>query len=291
MTVVKMQLTVCGDVLVDTVVFADRWKAYFERAGLRTFDELYKCEGRTVINRNNRRNVCTFTLGNGGGEHLFYMKRFHSPHFKDMLSALCRFGRPTSQARVEWNNARTLLENGIDTYRPVCLAERTVCGIDRRSLVITEELKAISLLDYVVTSWGDLDRSVKERIVTEVARLIRKTHRCDISLPDLYLWHVFIEADRLPDEVRLSLIDLHRMDHNARSPRQKARELGRLYWSMDREYFDDELKQLLVTTYTEGWETSDVARLVRGLRRSVRTVRRRRHLPDHYNRAIAESVG
>jgi hypothetical protein len=68
------------------------------------------------------------------------MKRFHKPHFKDIVTAL-------------WNerkNTHKLLENSIDTYKPVCLGERTVSGFERMSFLITEELALISMPDFVV---------------------------------------------------------------------------------------------------------------------------------------------
>jgi hypothetical protein len=80
------------------------------------------------------------------------MKRFHEPHFKDIVTALWDCGRLTSQAGLERKNAHKLLENGIDTYKykPVCLGESTVSGFERMSFLINEELMLISTLDFVV---------------------------------------------------------------------------------------------------------------------------------------------
>ncbi len=84
-------------------------------------------------------------------EHnVFFVKRFHKPHFKDIVTALRNCGRLNSlnsQAGLERKNAHKLLENGIETYKPVCLGERTVSGFERMSFLITEELTSISMLD------------------------------------------------------------------------------------------------------------------------------------------------
>jgi hypothetical protein len=275
---------------VDQVIFADNWQEYFGKLGLEEFDDFYDYEGGEIVNRNTKRNVCRLGLGQDGERKVFYMKRFHWPHLKDMVSALRKFGRLTSQARVEWNNANTLLENGIDTYKPVCLGEHIVFGIDTKSFVITEELKATSMLDYVVRHWRDLGRERQEDMMARIGELIRKVHRLDISLPDLYIWHVFVDEQKLPEQCDLSLIDLHRMGVGVTNRLQKAKELGRLCWSMDKEYFDDKLRDILLTTYAEGGWFGSMDMLMLGVRHSMRRVRQRRCLADHYNRAIAESA-
>lgn len=275
---------------MDQVVFADKWQEYFGKLGLREFDDFYGYEDGKIVNVNTKRNVCMLRLGAESEQEVFYMKRFHRPHLKDMASALRKFGRLTSQAKVEWNNANTLLDSGIDTYKPVCLGEHIVCGVDTRSLVITEELKATSMLDYVVKHWHDLDRSQQEDMTVHIGELIRKVHRLDISLPDLYIWHIFVDEKKLPERCSLSLIDLHRMSTGITSRRQKAKELGRLCWSLDKKYFDDKLRDIMVTTYAEGGWFGSMDMLMRGIHRSIRRVRQRRCLADHYNRAIAESA-
>jgi len=273
---------------VDQVIFADKWQEYFNKLGLGKFGDFYDYEGGEIVNVNTKRNVCMMQMGEDSERKVFYMKRFHWPHLKDIVSALRKFGRLTSQARVEWNNANTLLENGIDTYKPVCLGEHIVCGIDTKSMVITEELKATSMLDYVVKHWRDIGRSQQEDMMVHVGELIRKVHRLDISLPDLYIWHVFVDEQKLPLHCNLSLIDLHRMGVGVENRRQKAKELGRLCWSLDKEYFDDKLRDILVTTYAEGGWFGNMDMLMLGVRHSMRKVQRRRCLADHYNRVIAE---
>lgn len=275
---------------MDQVVFADQWQEYFGKFGLREFDDFYGYEGGKIVNVNTKRNVCRLSLGEQSEQKVFYMKRFHWPHLKDMVSAVRKFGGLTSQARVEWNNANTLLKNGIDTYKPVCLGEHIVCGIDTKSLVITEELKATSMLDYVVKRWQALGRDRQEDMMVHVGELVRKVHKLDISLPDLYIWHVFVNEKTMPEQCDLSLIDLHRMGVGVTSRRQKAKELGRLCWSLDKKYFDEKLRDILVTTYAEGGWFGEMDLLMRGVRHSMRRIRQRRCLADHYNRAIAESA-
>ncbi len=275
---------------MDRVVFADSWQQFFAKYGLVSFDDFYKYTGGTVIGRNRKRNVQRLTFGEGPGQKVFFMKRFHQPHLKDIVAALRNCGQLTSQATLEWKNAHTLLENGIDTYRPVCLGERKVSGIERMSFLITEKLTSISMLDFVVQKWPGLERSQREKIVTAMAKLVRRVHDLKISLPDLYIWHIFIYEDHLDNECRLSVIDLHRMSHRGTSSGKMAKELGKLYWSMLSGYFDDSLKDLLLSEYMGDCRQYEKDRLIRRVRKSARITERRRNLAQYYSQAMAVST-
>lgn len=270
---------------VERVVFAESWKEFFCRAGLESFGDFYDYAGGTRIGENERRNVYRLTFGEGPDAKVFYIKRFEKPHLKDMLSARCNFGRLTSQAGVEWGNANLLLENGIDTYKPACMGERTICGLERKSFVITEQLKSTCLLDFVIAKWHELQRNLQDRIVIAMAQLARKAHRANISLQDLYIWHVFIDEDSLEDDCRLSVIDLHRMLRNVNNPSKKILDVAALYWSMSSDYFDEEHKDLLVATYTDdGWAGGKEGILGR-IRKRARILDNRRNLRHHYEKA------
>jgi hypothetical protein len=80
------------------------------------------------------------------------------------------------------------------------------------------------MLDFVVQKWPSLERSQREKIVTAMAKLVRQVHELNISLPDLYIWHTFIREDRLGDECKLSVIDLHQMAHSVTSSGNIAKE-------------------------------------------------------------------
>jgi hypothetical protein len=78
-----------------------------------------------MINRNKKRNVSILRLPSQEGQRVYFMKRFFSPHLKDMLFTVRNFGRLCSQAELELRNARILLDNGIETYHPVCWGVET----------------------------------------------------------------------------------------------------------------------------------------------------------------------
>jgi len=252
---------------MDTVVFADSWEPYFQRLGMRTFDDLYHQSGGLTAGKNARRDVQRFTLGDAEGRNVFFMKRFHHPRLKDVFATAFRFGRLTSQARVEWENARHLLRNGIDTYSPVCMGERCRMGGEIESFFMTQQLDSVCLVDFVLDRWGGLSRTEQEEVVVAVAKFVRRIHDLGVSIPDLYLWHLYIRPDNWAAEGCFSVIDLHRMTRKAPGARGRAKELGRLYWSMSTDYFENEHKALLVTAYMDGRSISDTATCIRAVKR------------------------
>ncbi len=266
------------------MTFAQSREEFFRKVGLASFDDFYDYPGGTRIGENQRRNVYRLTLGEGRDAKVLYIKRFKKPHLKDMLGASLNFGRLTSQAAVEWGNASLLLQNGIDTYKPACMGERTVCGLERKSFIITEQLKSTCLLDLVINKWHKLERKLQDKMVIAMAQLAAAAHKANISLQDLYIWHIFIDEDSLKDDCRLSVIDLHRMLRNVKDPNKKIMDIAALYWSMSGDYFDDEYKDLLVTTYAAAGSAGGKEEILVSIRKRARILDSRRNLPNHYEK-------
>ena len=118
---------------MERVVFEKKWACYFDHQGLRDFDDFFEYHQGDMVNQNTKRNVVVMTLSDGKSEKTFFMKRFFNPHLKDMLFTLRNFGKFCSQGELEWRNAHILLDNGIETYHPVCFGFRSICGIERQS--------------------------------------------------------------------------------------------------------------------------------------------------------------
>lgn len=269
---------------METVVFADSWRPFFAEVGLESFNDFYDYAGGTKIGSNDKRNVYRLTLGKGPQSRMVYLKRFHHSHLKDVVTAWLNFGRLTSQALVEWDNADLLIKNGIDTYKPVCMGERKVWKFETKSFIVTEQLKTTCLIDFVKEKWRTLERSVQEKIIIAMAKLARRACESNISITDLFIWHLFIDEAALEDDCRLSIIDLHRMFRNVRSPGKKIKNLGTLYWSMSSEFFDDQHKDLLVTAYVDAGPAADKQNIMARVRKRAKTLDRRRILPNHYKK-------
>ena len=254
---------------MERVVFAESWQPVFAKFGLKSFDDFFCFSGGERINKNKKRDVSILTFGDEPNHKVFFLKRFHYPHFKDMLFAWRNFGWLCSQARCEWENARFLLDNGIGTYKPVCYGEQIRFGLERKSFFITEKLHAPPLTDFVARNWSQLAQRQREAIIISLAKFIRKVHDAGTSLPDLYLWHIFIsetEHGNGGNEYEFAVIDLHRMTHNVTNKNQQIKNLGRLDHSMLDKYFDKAMHQLLIKSYAgDNWpgDTAKLTRLVK----------------------------
>jgi hypothetical protein len=266
---------------MDRILFAESWQPRLAELGLRTFDDFYHLDNGTAIGANQKRNVQRLTLGEGPDRKVLFMKRFHHPHFKDMLSTVRTFGQFVSQAGVEWRNARHLLDHGIGTYRPACMGERTHWKMETHSFFITEQLEQTCLLDFVMDTWHALDRGAQDGIIIAMADLARRLHELNVAVPDLVLWHLYFYPDDTSGNYRFSIIDLHRMTQGVRSQRRKARDMSRLCWSMLPEYFDDDHRQLLLDAYLDGLGPSHAKALARVIERYA-GILNKRHTAHRY---------
>ncbi len=243
------------------VIFANSWARFFAEFDVVTFDDFFKRLAADAKGGNSRRNVVSFSLGPDEQKKTFFIKRFFHPHFKDMIFSRRNIGESCSQGRYEWENARFLLDNGIESYRPVCYGEKTIWGFEARSFVVTEELQDECLSDFVRDKWSALGRREQEKIVAGMGAFVRRIHALNVSLPDLYVYHLYL-TEKAAGEYDFAVIDLHRMSRNVTNRNQKIKNLGRLHHSMLDEYFDQDLKQLFIESYSARDWDGDVADLV-----------------------------
>jgi hypothetical protein len=256
-------------------VFENSWSRYFAEFDVATFDDFFKRMAADAKGGNRRRNVVRFSLGPDEQKKTFFIKRFFSPHLKDMIFSRRNIGESCSQGRYEWENAMFLLDNGIGSYKPVCYGEETLYGIEIRSFIVTEQLQAECLSDFVRDKWNTLRRQEQERIVAGLGAFVRRIHALNVSLPDLYVYHLYL-TEKAGGEYDFAIIDLHRMSRNVTNRNQKIKNLGRLHHSMLDEYFDDDMKELLIRSYAASDWNGDVAALVAQVEKHSRAVSAKR---------------
>ena len=264
------------------VDFAKDWAPVFEKAGLKSLQDFFDYSAGQTINKNQKREVVTMNLDTTAGTKQLFMKRFFNPHLKDTLFTIRNFGTLCSQAACEWKNAYLLLQKGIDTYHPVCYGRQMRFPIEKKSFIITEKINGLPLTDFVADKWLQLDQPQKEKIITAIAKLVRKIHNAKISLPDLYLWHIFITKTPLPAQLSeddFAVIDLHRMRINVSSKNARIRDLAALDFSMLAKYFDDNLREIFLNAYSNAG-TEQIA-LSRKIKKRSRVLANRRRKPDY----------
>jgi tRNA A-37 threonylcarbamoyl transferase component Bud32 len=266
------------------VEFAKDWAQVFEESALESFEDFFGFSAGQTINKNKKREVVAMTLPAAGGEKELFMKRFFKPHFKDMLFTIRNFGSLCSQAACEWKNIDILLAHGIDTYHPVCFGQDLRLGLEKKSFIITEKINGAPLTDFVAANWLDLDQPQKEKIITALAKFVRKIHYTKISMPDLYIWHIFIKKAPLPDQISeddFAIIDLHRMSINISNRNARTRDLGALDFSMQEKYFDDSLREVFLNTYMDTSDADERIVFSRKIKNRSRVLAGRRRRPDY----------
>lgn len=247
---------------MDKVIFTDTWQEFFARHRLNSFSDFFNYARGNTVNKNNKRDVVAFDLGDGPQKKQLFIKRFFHPHLKDMLFTWRSFGEPCSQARCEWENANLLLGNDIETYKPLCYGEKKEWGIERNSFIVTEKLNGQALTDFVGWNWQNLNRQQKEKIISDMAAFIHRIHEKKFCLPDLYVWHIFLKQDRAKGGWDFAIIDLHRMSRNVTNKKLLIENLGRLLHSMTDRYFDEELKRLFIKSYAGSNWPGDIDSLI-----------------------------
>lgn len=156
-----------------------------------------------------------FTLTDAaGGEHTFYLKRYHHPPTADQLRRIFSGSPVESSASREYRCIKRLNQIGISTLRGVAVGQRMVGLTERQSFLITAALDDISLERYAAAiARGDSPPPaprLRREIVTQLALVARTLHAAECFHRDLYLSHVFLHRNA-DGSVALRLIDLARM--------------------------------------------------------------------------------
>jgi len=262
------------------VKFTKGWAHVFKNSGLESFDDFFNYSTGRVINKNKKRDVVEMTLTVDGEQKEFFMKRFYKPHFKDTLFTLRNFGSFCTQAQLEYKNANLLLQNNIGTYYPACFGKNTCLFLEKASFLVTEKIRGQVLTDYVNNNFEKISDSQKTKLMTALGKFIRKIHDANFSMPDLYLWHIFItNPPAETDDYDFAIIDLHRMSLNA-TKAEKIKNLGAFDFSMSEKYFSESLRQALLDAYTEGTKINKETLRAKIKKRS-NVLKNRRRRPDY----------
>lgn len=264
---------------MEKVVFANSWKEILAENGLKTFRDFYHCNDKKLINKNKNRNVSIIHLKIGGEGKTFFLKRFHHCHFKDILFTFLNRGKFCSQAAYEWGNIELLSKNDIAAPRAVCFGEQTWLGLEKKSFIITEELKSQCLTEFLAQNWEKLSAEEKDELIISLAQTIRRIHKAGISMPDLYVWHIFISKNE--DGYNFAFIDLNRM-RKVNSENEKIKNLGRLHYSMIDKYFDKPMRKLLIESYAGKSSGGEIDKLIHKVKKYSKKYSSRRRTKPSY---------
>jgi heptose I phosphotransferase len=169
-----------------------------------------------------------------------YLKRHFRLPWPARLGALINPGGRHSPAVAEWAHLERARSLGVPVPEVVATGERIGPWASLQSYLIVAELTGCEELNVALPRLSrELDskgfKAVKRRVVAEMASITATLHNVRIFHKDLYLCHFYLDRERLrasPDDVRLVLIDLHRLaEHRFWPDRWRWKDLGQLLYS------------------------------------------------------------
>lgn len=264
------------------IELADHLAAHLPRQG--TFDAVLSLTGRVFREHKNRR---TFRCEIGG--RAYFVKVHDRTPPAEFVRNLLHVRWPITSAAPERDAIERLVRLGAPTVRCAGFGERGGTPWTRQSFIITEALEGFIHLDEAVRSWQSLPHQRQSRLkhaaVAELAAIARAMHENGLNHRDFYLCHFMLPQRDFStfergDELRLHVIDLHRVQIRPRVPiRWIAKDLsGLLFSSLDLGVTSLDGLRFLRTYWGCGWRERLRQRGTRGflrhvIRRAVRTYR------------------
>jgi heptose I phosphotransferase len=201
-------------------------------AGQDPFVAVEALQGEVFRELEARRTLRTEVAGRG-----YFVKIHRGSGWLEILKNVLSLRAPVLGARNEWQAIQRLRELGVDSMRAVAFGQRGSNPARQSSFIVTEELApSVSLEDYALGWQGNPPPvRLKRALITRVAEAARKMHQGGVNHRDFYICHFLLHLDPppTPESLRLSLIDLHRAQLRARTPRRwRDKDLAALYFSV-----------------------------------------------------------
>jgi len=207
-------------------------------ANVDPFDTIMQLDGELYRDVANRRTL-RFELG---GKR-YFLKAHYGVGWKEIFKNLLQLKIPVLGARNEWLAIQQLEQLSVETMTLVGYGERGSNPAKKQSFVITEALEETESLEDFCATWEQhppvtkAGIRLKRELIKRIARVSRLMHTHGINHRDYYICHFLLDVSadvlaRPPDSLRLSLIDLHRVQLRKKTPeRWIVKDVGGLYFS------------------------------------------------------------
>lgn len=200
-------------------------------AGKDPFVEVERLEGDIFRELEGRRTLCTRVEGKE-----YFVKIHRGIGWGEIVKNLLLLKLPVLGARQELNAIEAVSKAGVDTMTAVAFGERGRNPARQHSFIITEALTPTISLEDFCRDWpqNPPDVRLKHVLIKRVAQMVAGMHGAGINHRDCYLVHFLLHTEPVPtaDNVRVSVIDLHRAQIRAHTPaRWRNKDLAALYFS------------------------------------------------------------
>jgi len=201
--------------------------------GESAFDHLMGLTGEVYRSVASRRTLC---FQNRLGS--FFIKIHQGVGWGEIFKNLAQLRPPILGADNEWRAIERLHRLGVDTMSLVGYGRRGLSPAARQSFVITEEITDATSLEDLTQDWATHppDPQLKRRLIDKVAEIARTLHDHGLNHRDLYICHFLLDeatmAARTAAEMKLYLIDLHRVQMRRKTPRRwRVKDVAAIYFS------------------------------------------------------------
>ena len=166
----------------------------------------------TVFRKVKSRRTLRFSLN---GES-YFLKLHLGIGWSEVLKDLVQFRLPVTSAENEWNAINRLHELDIDTMTVAAYGKKGINPATLKSFLIIEDLNDTVSLEEYCAGWSKQRPifSVKRNLIEKIAGISRVIHVNGICHRDFYICHFLLHNVQnnqpVEDNLRLSLIDLHR---------------------------------------------------------------------------------
>jgi tRNA A-37 threonylcarbamoyl transferase component Bud32 len=205
-----------------------RYQSALQKLGLASVDAARLFEGKLVKNHKGKRDILIVPEHRSGLPEMLFVKRIWKSNRQDGIKSVLRHGRVWSQARIEYENALTLLANGINVAAPVAFGEE--CGLfwEKFSFIVTAAAPGEGTVAEFAARTKD--RAARRRVFQALAKFIERMHQAGLATPDLFARHIFVKDGSKP---AFCLIDMARLDRKRNlSDWMRARDLAALNVSL-----------------------------------------------------------
>jgi heptose I phosphotransferase len=195
------------------------------------FEAVEELEGRVFRQLEKRRTFRTEIEGKS-----YFVKVHRGVGWREILKNLFYLRLPIIGASHEWLAIKKLEELGVPTMKAVVFASQGRNPARQCSFIVTEDLGDTVSLETFTRNWSSNPPPIKLKraLIAKLANLTRTMHQGGVNHRDFYLCHFLMHDYQKPDpdNLKLSLIDLHRAQIRPRVPRRwRDKDLAALYFS------------------------------------------------------------
>jgi len=173
-----------------------------------------------------------------GGQH-YFIKQHTGVGWKEIIKNIFQWRMPVLSAQNEWLAIKKLQALGIAVPQILAYGKQGFNPAKLQSFILMQELCPTISLETLCQSWQEHPPTFKfkHQLLIKVAEIAKRLHEHGMNHRDFYLCHFLLDThvankDLMADEIKLSLIDLHRAQIRRLTPRRWIiKDLSGLYFS------------------------------------------------------------